>query len=67
MDNPISMQPTPQAVSDYEAMIEQLLSEMTPLNEQMLADRAEINRLKIETSALKAETRALLSGMGAQL
>ncbi len=67
MDNLVSVQPTPQAATDYEAMIEQLLNEMTHLNEQMLPDRADINRLKTETGALRAETRALLSGMGAQL
>lgn len=51
----------------YEADLDQLLAEAERLNELMRADRAEIERLKGESGALKAETRALLAGMGAQL
>ena len=53
--------------TDYEALVEQLLVEINRLNEQMQSDRADIACLKQETSALKAETRALLVGLGAQL
>jgi hypothetical protein len=67
MDNLVSVQSTPQTANEYEAMIEQLLSEMTRLNEQMVNDRTEIDRLRIESSVIKAETRALLSSMGVQL
>jgi len=66
MDKFISVQPTSQAAIEYEAMIEQLLSEMTQLNKQMSEDRSDINRLKMECGILKAETRALLSSIGAK-
>ena len=67
MDNSVTVQRGPQAADDYESMIEQLLSEMKTLNDQMLDSRVDIDRLRAESSTLKAETRALLSGMGAQL
>lgn len=51
----------------YEADLGLLLAEAERLNEMMRADRAEIERLKSETWALRAETRALLAGMGARL
>lgn len=65
------MQSVPSSLSggqaDYEADLSQLMAEVERLNELMRSDRAEIERLKSETWALKAETRALLAGMGAQL
>lgn len=64
MDNSVSVQAGPQVASGYESMIEQLLSEMKLLNDQMLSSRVDIDHLRAESSILKAETRALLSGMG---
>lgn len=61
--------PPPQAgdAAGYEADLRQLLAEADQLNELMQADRAEVERLKSEAWALRAETRARLAGMGAQL
>ena len=56
-----SMQTTPQTDAEYEAAIEQMLSEMKHLRTMMDSDQAEIDRLKVETQALKAETRAMLT------
>ena len=50
-----------------EAALEQSLAEAGRLNELMQQDRADIERLRIEAWALRAETRAVLAGMGAQL
>lgn len=60
-------QPAPQTAVDYEAAVERCLVEMRNLNEQMQQDRREIDELKVETQALKRETRALLSHMGVAL
>lgn len=52
-------QSTSENVSEYEAIIEQLLAEMRSLNEMMERDRIEIDRIKAETKILKAETARL--------
>jgi uncharacterized small protein (DUF1192 family) len=64
MDNLVSRQSAPRTATDYEAAIEQMLAEMKRLNEQMATDRAEIERLRVETQRLKAETRAVLETLG---
>ena len=54
-------QTTPQTDAEYEATIEQVLSEMQHLRAVMDSDQVEIDRLKVETQALKAETRAMMT------
>ncbi len=44
--------------ADYEAAIEQCLSEMARLQQQMRNDQAEIDQLKTETRALLAKMKA---------
>jgi hypothetical protein len=51
----------------YEADLEQAMAEVSRLNELMRQDRADIERLRGEAWALRAETRAVLAAMGAQL
>ncbi len=43
------------------------MTEVSRLNSLMQQDRADIERLRAEAWQLKAETRALLAGMGARL
>jgi hypothetical protein len=62
-----SSQVLPDGQAEYEAALEQVMAEVNRLNELMLQDRADIERLKTEAWQLKAETRALLTGMGANL
>lgn len=63
----VTAQTAPQTAAEYEATFERLMAEAENLNEQMRHDRAEIERLTAETAALKSETRALLTSMGAKL
>jgi peptidoglycan hydrolase CwlO-like protein len=65
MDDLMSLQPAPRTAAEYEAAIEQMLTEMQRLNQQMQKDQADIDRLSAEIAALKAETRVLLASMGA--
>lgn len=64
-------QPVPKTTAEYEAEFERLMAEADTDHEQMRRDRADIERLKVETQAiaketvrLKNETRAMLRGMG---
>jgi hypothetical protein len=59
MNEGIAGQPTPEMV-EFEAEIDRYLAEMQRLNELMRQDQAEIDRLKAETRAMQAETRAIL-------
>ena len=67
MDEKLLSQPMLKTAADYQAAIEQLLTEMKRLNEQMDADRREIDRLKAETETLRAETRSILATLGVTL
>ena len=60
-------QALPSEQADGEAALEQAMAEIHRLNELMQQDRADIERLRAESGELRAETRALLAGMGAQL
>lgn len=64
-------QPTSSSVmseqADYETAMEQAMAEVSRLNVLMQQDRVDIERLRGEAWELKAETRALLAGMGARL
>lgn len=53
--------------TDYETALEQVMAEVSRLNTLMQQDRTDIERLRAEAWQLKAETRALLAGMGTQL
>jgi hypothetical protein len=65
MDENTLSQPKRQSVAEYKAAIAEMLMEMYRLNEKMQNDQVEIDRLNVETAALKAETRALLARIGA--
>ena len=74
MADSVSSQPTLKSAAEYEAAVEECLSEIRRLNEQMEKDRGEIDKLKAETDALKvenqklkAETRASLARLGAEV
>ena len=53
--------------SEYKAVIEQTLIEMSCLNEQMRQDQGEIERLKAETQIIKAETDLIKTRIQARL
>lgn len=74
MDETIFSQPEPRTKAEAKAILAQLFAEMDRLDEQMRQDGTEIERLKLETAALKAEaqrlkneTRATLARMGVTL
>jgi hypothetical protein len=52
------------SVAEYKAEIAELLDGMRRMNQQIEADRQVSQRLKEETLALKAETRAILDSIG---
>jgi hypothetical protein len=56
MEQKLLSQPSPQTAAEYEVAIDQCLEEMKRLQERMVQDQTEIDRLK-------AETRALLASM----
>lgn len=56
----ILTQPSPQTDADYEATVQELLAEMSRMEEQMDSDRTESERLKFETQVIKATTEAKL-------
>ena len=64
-------QPTPKTDADYEAMTNQLLQEMHALNALMEKnahpDRADMERLKAETRALREEGQRLQASVEAAL
>ena len=53
--------------ADYKAAFAHLLAEMDCIDERMDKDRAEIERLKIETEIIKARTSANLSRLQEQV
>jgi hypothetical protein len=60
--------------AEYEALFARQMAEIQFLNERMQRDRADIDRLKIETDALKAEgarleaeTQAILTRLKAMV
>jgi hypothetical protein len=58
MENTIATDVSLKTRSDYEAAIEQCLSEMRRLHEQMARDQEDIDRLRVETTALLAALQA---------
>jgi hypothetical protein len=54
-------QPIPQTDAEYEAAFGQLLTEMSRLDEQIDRDRAESQRIKMETEIIKARTEGKLA------
>lgn len=56
MDETVPTQPKPRTTAHYKAEFARLLAEMDRLNEQMDIDRADSERLKIETEIIKAGT-----------
>lgn len=66
MDNVFS-QLAPKTTAEYKALIDALLAEMERLDDRMALDRAEIDRLKAETAAIKAEGQAIADRTQARL
>lgn len=58
MEKVVTPQPGPTTPADYEAAIEQCLSEMKRLQSLIDQDQAEIDRLKAETRAMLAKMKA---------
>ncbi len=63
----VTAQAAPQMAAEDEATFEQLMVEAHHLNELMDNDRIEIEKLKTESKAIREETRALLTAIGAKL
>lgn len=57
MENTITTEVSLKTPPDYEAAIEQCLTEMQRLHEQMERDQEDIDRLRIETKTLLAELK----------
>ena len=55
------------AATHYESVAAQLLDQISHLEQQMDADRAESERLKAETQIIKAHTAATLSQLREQI
>ncbi len=66
MANIASSQAAPQTQAEYEAAFDLLMAEAEHLNTLMDSHRSEIERLKVETSALRDETHAMLARMDAE-
>ena len=58
MENTIATDVSLKMRADYEAAIEQCLAEMRRLHEQMARDQEDIDRLRVETTALLAALQA---------
>ena len=58
MKNTIATEVSLKARADYQATIEQCLTEMQRLHEQMARDQENIDRLRAETKALLATLQA---------
>ena len=65
MSETVVTQPKPR-IADYKAALEQLFQEIDGSNQKMQANRYEIEQLKADADILKAETRAILTTMGAR-
>lgn len=66
MVNIFPLQSTPRSTAEYRVVMEQMLLELDQSINRMEVDRKDIERLKIESDALKEETRAILSTMGVE-
>ncbi len=67
MDETVTGQSNLKTTADYKAAFTQLLVEMDRVDERMDKDRAEIERLKIETQVIKARTSANLARLQEQI
>lgn len=56
MDETLLTRTGPKTAADYKSAFAELLREITKIEEKMQTNRAEIERLKVETQILKAET-----------
>jgi predicted nucleic acid-binding Zn-ribbon protein len=63
----VLLQRTPRTTAEYKAAIDALLAEMDRLDHKMAQDRIEIDRLKAETAAIKAEGQAIADRTQARL
>jgi hypothetical protein len=55
----------PPTEAEYESILNQIVVEINLLNQQMQRDRAEIERLKVDSARLEAETRSILARLQA--
>ena len=61
------IQSAPQPEAEQERTLNQMFTEMQHLNDIMHKDEVAIERLKGETSVLRAETRSILARLGETL
>lgn len=66
MDETI-LQLNPKTTSDYKSVLADLLAEMDRIGERMDEDRAEIERLKIETQVIKSRISTNLDRLQEQI
>ena len=67
MNETLAAQAAPKTTAEYKAAIDFLLGEMRRLNEKMVEDQAEIDRLKAETRTIGAHTDLTLTQLEAQM
>ena len=67
MNETLAAQTAPKTAAECKAAIDALLLEMRRLNEKMVEDQAEIDRLKAETRTIGAHTDLTLSQLEAHM
>ncbi len=67
MSDTTFLQSTPTADAEYQTEFESLLQEMTRLDARMHSERADIERLRYESSLITAHTDAMLDQLDNQL
>lgn len=67
MDETVQIPSNPKTTADYKNVFADLLAEMDRIDERMDEDRAEIERLKIETQVIKTRTRFNLDRLQEQI
>jgi hypothetical protein len=67
MGKQITSSPAPRTAAEYRAAIDDLLTEMKRMDEQSDRNWTEIERLKAESAAIRAETDKLIAQLDAKL
>ena len=67
MNETLAAQAAPKTTAEYKAAIDFLLGEMRRINENIQRDDADIERLKVETRQIAAQSDVRLAQLEAQL
>jgi peptidoglycan hydrolase CwlO-like protein len=67
MEERIASSPSPRTAAEYRAAIDELLAEMKRMNQQSDRTRADIEQLKAESAAIRAETEIIKTRLDRRL